>query len=185
MKKKWIFIDLLLTMAALGLVFRFVSVDAPRSNAKPPPRKCVSTNSPQSQPSKTADGEPLASCEDLDAIQAIYEKEIRPIFEAKCLMCHGNVDKMPLYSKIPPFSWLVQSDIEEAKEHHDMSFGFPFTGKKYDVPQDGLEDLIDDVQENSMPPPIYLVAHWKSRLTPEESKKILKWANDGLKALND
>jgi len=185
MKKKWIIVDLFTTLISLAIVFRFVSVDAPRSDAKAPPRNCLAANSPQSRPSAGANGEPVASCEDLDAIQAAYVKDIRPIFETKCLMCHGNVEKMPLYSKIPPFSWLIRSDIEEAKEHHDMSFDFPFTGKKYDVPQDGLEDLVDVVQENSMPPPIYLAAHWKSRLSREESQKILKWANDSLKALND
>ncbi len=185
MKVKWLILDLALTLIAVTLALRFVETEVPPSSAKAPARTCAPGAGTPGQAPVDVNGEPLASCAELDAINAAYQRDIRPIFAAKCLMCHGNVAKMPLYSKVPPSSWLVNHDIAEAKEHLDMSFDFPFTGKKMDVPQDGLEDLIDVVQENSMPPFIYKIMHWKSGLTKEERQKILGWANAGLKTLND
>ncbi len=185
MKKKLLLLDLISTAIAIVVILRFVDTDAPISRANPPTRNCVATKAPVGQAATNKDGEPIPSCAELDTINQAYLKEIRPIFEAKCLMCHGNVKKIPLYSKVWPVSWLVRSDVIEAKQHHDMSFDFPFQGKDIDVPQDGLEDLVDVINENSMPPIYYKVMHWKSGLTPEERQKILQWAKAGLKDMND
>ncbi len=177
-------LTLLLLLAAATLVLRFIEVEMPPSPPKKPPaKKCLAGEA--AQPGNDSAGEPLATCAELDAINQAYLRDIKPIFAAKCLMCHGVVTKMPLYAKVPPSSWLVRYDIKEAQEHLDMSFGFPFVGKPTDVPQDGLEEVIEVVQEAPMPPFIYKIMHWHSGLTPEESKKILDWANAGLKTLND
>lgn len=181
MKKGILFF--LLLLAAVTLVLRFIEVEVPAPAKTPPPKKCLAGEA--AQPGTDAQGEPLATCAELDAINQAYLRDIKPIFAAKCLMCHGVVAKMPLYAKVPPSSWLVRYDIKEAQEHLDMSFDFPFVGKPTDVPQDGLEEVIEVVQEASMPPFIYKIMHWHSGLTPEESKKILDWANAGLKILND
>lgn len=177
-------LTLLLLLAATTLVLRFIEVEMPPSPPKKPPaKKCLAGEA--AQPGTDAEGEPLATCAELDAINQAYLRDIKPIFAAKCLMCHGVVRRMPLYAKVPPSSWLVRYDIRHAQGHLDMSFDFPFVGKPTDVPQDGLEEVIEVVQENSMPPFIYKIMHWHSGLSAEESKKILDWANAGLKTLND
>ncbi|HKY64548.1 MAG TPA: heme-binding domain-containing protein [bacterium] len=106
-----------------------------------------------------------------------------PIFSAKCLMCHGVVPKFPLYAKVPPSSWLIRHDMEEAKEHMDMSFGFPFHGKEAKNPQEALSEVAEVVREDEMPPFIYKIMHWHSSLTDEEKKIILSWTNQGMGAL--
>jgi len=182
-KRLWIPFALLLL--AYTLATRFISYELPPPKLNPPPKHCIAKQTPHSLPSTSSDGEPLETCSDLDAINQVYVREIKPIFEAKCLMCHGVVSRMPLYARIPPASWLIRSDIREAKEHSDMSYDFPFVGKEVDVPQDGLEDLVDVLQQNSMPPLQYKLMHWKSGLSREERDSILKWAKASLKRLND
>lgn len=179
MIKKLFVIFVLVGVATIAL--RFIETDFTIPANSPPAKKCL----PGDAPGTDSGGEPLATCAELDAINQAYLKDIKPIFEAKCLMCHGVVSRMPLYAKVPPSSFLVKHDIEEAREHLDMSFDFPFVGKPTDVPQDGLEEVIEVVQEGSMPPFIYKIMHWHSGLNAEESKKILDWAKAGLKTLND
>lgn len=177
---KKIFVILLL-FGAVTAVLRFIETDFTVPPKNPPAKKCLSGPAPGTDDN----GEPLATCTELETINQAYLQDIKPIFAAKCLMCHGVVTRMPLYAKVPPSSFLVKHDIEEAREHLDMSFDFPFVGKPTDVPQDSLEEIIEVVQEGSMPPFIYKIMHWHSGLSVEESKKILDWANAGLKTLND
>ena len=183
MKGKILGIGMALVALTLALRFIPIEVDAPRK--VPPARICRAAGAAETLPATTSDGEPLADCAELDAINQAYLRDIKPIFAAKCLMCHGAVPKMPLYAKVPPSSWLVSHDIEEAQSHIDMTFDFPFDGHHVDVPQEALEEIIEVVDEASMPPFVYKIMHWHSGLTVEEAKKILAWANAGLKTLND
>jgi hypothetical protein len=92
-------------------------------------------------------------------------------------MCHGTVDKVPLYSIIPPASFLVKDDQEEAKENLDMTFDYPFKGSDDDPEEKVLHHLKRTIEKNEMPPLIYKVMHWKSGLTVDEKKVILEWVN--------
>ena len=181
---KKLILPLLLLAIIATLFLRFIEVDVAAPAKTPPPKNCLEAADPSGK-AVDPNGEPLATCAELEAINQAYQKDVKPIFAAKCLMCHGTVNKMPLYSKVPPISFLVNHDIEEAQEHADMTFDFPFSGKHIKAPQEGLEDLIEVVQENDMPPFIYKTMHWKSGLSPEESKIILEWARAGLKTLHD
>ena len=67
----------------------------------------------------------------LDAMkkcQDAYRAEIEPIFKAKCFDCHSSSTRHPWYYKVPGVRQLINSDVKEAKEHLDMSQGFPFQG---------------------------------------------------------
>lgn len=166
---------IVLFLLAVILVLRFVEVDAPQDMDPAPALVC---RNPGDAPNAN-----VPTCEALKAVGAAYEKNVLPIFAAKCLMCHGVVAKIPLYAELPPTSFLVEHDIEEAKEHVDMSFGFPFYGKDAKTPMEALTEVAEVVRENEMPPTIYKIMHWHSSLTTEEKKTILTWANEGMGAL--
>lgn len=169
MKKIWV---LVLLFAAVLLVLRFVEVDAPQDDRPAPALIC---RNPGEAPNAN-----VPTCEALKAVGAAYEKNVLPIFAAKCLMCHGVVAKYPLYAKVPPASHLIRHDIEEAKEHVDMSSGFPFHGKDAKTPMEALTEVVEVVDRNEMPPTIYKIMHWSSSLSSEEKKTILTWANEGM-----
>ena len=168
MKKLFI---LLVLIAGATLVLRFIEVQAPPDNRPAPALVCREAGA--------APDPNVASCDVLKQVSAAYEKDILPIFSSKCLMCHGVVAKYPLYAKVPPSSWIIRHDMEEAKEHMDMSFGFPFHGKDAKTPKEALSEIAEVVRENEMPPTIYKIMHWHSSLTPEEAKIILAWTNAG------
>ena len=45
----------------------------------------------------------------------------RELFFRACADCHSNETKWPLYSRIAPVSWLVYNDIQEGREHLNVS----------------------------------------------------------------
>jgi len=100
-----------------------------------------------------------------------YADQIKPIFQNKCLNCHGGQTVYPWYYKIPVAKQLIDSDVKEASEHIDMSRGFPFGG--HGNPKDDLEAVRDAVNENSMPPFRYWILHFNLRLTQEEKDKVV------------
>ncbi|MCB0327088.1 MAG: heme-binding domain-containing protein, partial [Bdellovibrionales bacterium] len=107
----------------------------------------------------------------------------KSIFKQKCFNCHGIVDALPWYAKIPGPKQLIHQDIREAKEHMDMSEGFPFQG--HGTPLDDLEAIERVLEENSMPPLRYKVMHWRSGVTSKEKAVIQEWIKKGRKILND
>ncbi|MBF0290247.1 MAG: heme-binding domain-containing protein [SAR324 cluster bacterium] len=110
------------------------------------------------------------------AIQKInntYQKSVRSIFADNCFNCHSNTVEYPWYYKLPLVKQLIDRDIEEAREHLDMSKGFPFDG--HGSPTDDLKILREAVQEESMPPMRYTLLHRDSILTKKEKQQILGW----------
>ncbi len=118
----------------------------------------------------------------LKGINSSYLKNIKPIFQSKCLDCHGNVESLPWYSNLPGAKQLIRDDISEAKEHMDMSNDFPFSG--HGTPQNDLEALERSINENSMPPLRYKVMHWDSGLESDEKSVIKAWIKKSIHLIN-
>lgn len=119
-----------------------------------------------------------------EEIQAEYRKSVEPVFQNKCAPCHSSDFEAPWYSKIPGIHQLVEHDRSEAKEHLEISKGFPFGG--HGEPGEDLEAIGDAVRKGSMPTRLYVWMHPSSVLTPVEKETILAWVNaseDKLSAL--
>jgi hypothetical protein len=78
---------------------------------------------------------------------------------------------------------MMNHDMEEAKEHLDMTKGFPFAG--HGTPKKDLEALKETVKEDSMPPWQYKLMHWDSVLTSGEKKIVNQWINESLNKLSN
>lgn len=120
--------------------------------------------------------------ETLESINLSYLKNVKPIFQKKCLSCHGIGNPPPWYSKIPGIKQLILNNIKEAKEHMDMTDDFPFSG--HGTPEDDLEELAEIVEENTMPPFMYKMMHWRASLNENDKKAINEWVEDSLKLIN-
>lgn len=120
--------------------------------------------------------------EQLSAINSTYLTTVKPIFKQKCLDCHGSGNKMPWYFSIPGPRQLMNRDIQEAKEHLDMSNDFPFMGHG-SSPKEDLEEIKKVIEEDSMPPWQYKMIHWNSSLTEGEKKSVLGWVVKSTKIL--
>lgn len=165
--------SVLFIFLALVLVTRFVSVPTAKDPIPPRTVTCYSGDSA----GYVFDDNDVPQCETLAIIAKSYDADIKPIFAAKCDVCHGRVAEMPLYAVIPPSQWIVNKHVRDAKKHLDTSYGFPFrvdgTNKK--IRGHDLGETAEVVRKGNMPPWYYWVMHWDSRLTEDEKVKILAW----------
>lgn len=106
-------------------------------------------------------------------INTDFQSSVQPIFDSKCVACHGKPNDLPWYSSLPIAKGIIQRDLEEAKEHLDMSAGFPFGGHGSDY--EDLEAIRDSVSSGDMPPFRYRLLHWNSALSREEKDAVFSW----------
>ena len=71
-----------------------------------------------------------------------------------------------MYSHVAPFSWLVQRDVDEAREHLNFS--------EWDRRQKRADDAADEVESGAMPPLPYRLAHGDARLDREETRALVR-----------
>lgn len=90
----------------------------------------------------------------------------KELFNNACANCHSNETKYPWYSKIAPISWLVQSDIDEARE-------------KFNVSQCGAQKenngkkAANEIREGEMPLWFYLPTHPEAKLTDSQNQELI------------
>ncbi|WP_321367747.1 heme-binding domain-containing protein [uncultured Desulfuromusa sp.] len=93
------------------------------------------------------------------------QPETREFFVRACADCHSNETHWPWYSNFAPASWLVTMDINEGREHFNVS--------EWD-PQNNMGGWIaKQVELGEMPPLKYLLPHPEARLTDEEKAKFI------------
>ncbi len=95
----------------------------------------------------------------------------KKLFANACADCHSFETKWPLYSKIAPLSWLVYNDVQEGRDHFNVSaWGVQKRNK-------GAE-AAKSVEEGDMPMFIYPWMHKKARLNSQQRADLIA----GLKA---
>lgn len=93
----------------------------------------------------------------------------RTLFFEACGDCHSNETAWPWYSRVAPASWLVYRDVEEGREHLNVSEW----GRPHNEGDEAAEMLLED----EMPPWFYLPAHPEARLSEAEKG----WLVEGLR----
>jgi len=89
----------------------------------------------------------------------------RELFFRACADCHSNETKWPLYSRIAPVSWLVYNDVQEGREHLNVS--------EWNRPQKDAHEAAEELQKGAMPLPIYLPLHPEARLSAAEKAELV------------
>jgi hypothetical protein len=77
-----------------------------------------------------------------------------------CFDCHSNETTWPWYANVAPFSWVVQRDVEAAREIVNFS--------EWHRPQDLASYSGLSVRSHGMPPTKYRLAHPEADLTDAE-----------------
>lgn len=90
----------------------------------------------------------------------------RELFLRTCGDCHSNQTRWPWYSYVAPASWLVTSDVTEARKHLNVS--------EWHREQEDADEAAEEFREGEMPLPIYLPLHPEARLDPDERKELLR-----------
>lgn len=95
--------------------------------------------------------------------------QTKETFYNACTDCHSNETKWPWYSNVAPVSWLVQSDVEEGREHFNISDPNKLRH---------ADDAAEMVEKGAMPLGIYVPLHPEAKLSEEQTAKFI----NGLKA---
>ncbi len=94
--------------------------------------------------------------------------ETRALAERACFACHSNETVWPWYSNVAPVSWLVQHDTDEGRQH--LNFSEWNQGGKGREPF----EMVETIDNGSMPMPIFLVTHPEARLTAAEKEALMQ-----------
>lgn len=87
--------------------------------------------------------------------------QTRETFTRVCGNCHSNETVWPAYSNIAPISWLIQSDVDEGREHLNISM--------WGAQEKNLgHEAAKEVKDGEMPPWFYLIGHPEARLSDPE-----------------
>lgn len=89
----------------------------------------------------------------------------RELFFRACKDCHSNETVWPWYAGVAPISWLVQFDVNEGREHFNVS--------EWGRPKNHGDEAARMVRDGEMPPWFYRPAHPEARLTEIERDELL------------
>lgn len=90
----------------------------------------------------------------------------KELFARACADCHSNETQYPWYSNIAPVSWLIAHDIDEGREHFNVSmWGIQ---KKNEG-----EEAAKEVKEGEMPMWFYTVPHPEAKLNDNEKQELI------------
>lgn len=90
----------------------------------------------------------------------------KELFDNACANCHSHQTTYPWYTHIAPVSWLIQRDVDEGREHFNVS---AWGVQKKNEGEDGAKE----VREGEMPPWFYLPTHPEARLTDTQKQELI------------
>lgn len=101
--------------------------------------------------------------------------EIISVFKKSCYDCHSNETGWPWYSSIAPVSWLVASDVENARAHLNFSEWGNLSRK--DIVK-MKEEIWEEIEKEKMPLWKYKILHPEAKLTQKDKSLIRGWAGE-------
>ena len=99
--------------------------------------------------------------------------EVMELLRRACYDCHSNDTVWPWYSYIAPASWLIEHDVEEAREHLNFSEWRSWEPGKQDHKR---EECWEEVEEGEMPLWFYTPLHWDASLSEGDLAVLKAWA---------
>lgn len=100
---------------------------------------------------------------------------VQALLKRACYDCHSNNTRYPWYAEVQPVRWWLERHIHKAKEDLNFSEFGSYAPKRATR---RLEALADEVADKRMPLPSYTWMHPEARLTPDEIKLLVDWAEE-------
>ncbi|MEZ4802500.1 MAG: heme-binding domain-containing protein [Gelidibacter sp.] len=115
---------------------------------------------------------------ELTSLENFYQdtnppEEVKIILKESCNDCHSDVTRYPWYNKITPVNYWLADHVNHGKGHFNISKWEDYSTKKKDHK---LEELIEMVEEKSMPLESYTWIHKDAILSDEQIKSVVDWA---------
>lgn len=100
------------------------------------------------------------------------------VLKNACYDCHSNYTNYPWYSKVQPLGWYLEGHIQDGKQKLNFS---TFDRRSKEQQKELLEAIRQVVQANKMPLKSYRLLHSEGRLSKEERKHLVDWAESELR----
>ena len=108
-------------------------------------------------------------------IQADFDDNpaVKRVLMKSCYDCHSNESVWPWYSYVAPVSWLVASDVTEAREKLNFSDWGQMSPENQ---AHASREVWKEIEKGEMPLGMYLLMH--SEAVPTEADKVViqNWA---------
>ena len=105
---------------------------------------------------------------------ALVSPEVAAILDRSCNDCHSNQTRWPWYSQIAPVSWKVAGDVNEGRDHMNLSDWAQYSQSEQ---QSLMKHICREVKDGSMPLRSYLWMHGGAKLSTEDVKTLCDWAS--------
>jgi Haem-binding domain len=97
---------------------------------------------------------------------------VKAVLRRACYDCHSHETVWPWYSRVAPLSWLLASDVREARAELNFST-WDRSSTQEQVKK--LQESWKEVSEREMPPWYYLLVHREARLSAEDRRLLERW----------
>jgi hypothetical protein len=100
------------------------------------------------------------------------DAHVSSILERSCQNCHSLNTQWPVYSRIFPFSWIIEHDVQEARTHMNLS-----RWQIYDDSEKSLllSEIGSVARSHIMPPRRYTMIHPEAKLSEGEANEVYQW----------
>lgn len=117
---------------------------------------------------------------DLASIQPFLQETKPPenvqlILKEACFDCHSNVTRYPWYNNITPINFWLKDHIDHGKKHFNVS---NWEGNSIKRKDHKFDELIEMVEDKSMPLKSYTWTHTQAKLTEAQIKSVIDWAKN-------
>ncbi len=99
--------------------------------------------------------------------------DVAPLLRRACYDCHSNYTHYPWYAAVQPVGWFLAWHVNDGKRHLDFSEFAAYSAKRA---KSKIGEVADEVDQKNMPLRSYRWMHPEARLTPEETRRIVDWA---------
>jgi len=101
--------------------------------------------------------------------------QVGQILQTACYNCHSNETEWPWYGYVAPVSWLVNHDVNEAREHFNLSTWDHYSAQER---RDLIREMWEEVEEGVMPLWYYQILHPEARLSEQQMETLQRWAEN-------
>jgi hypothetical protein len=116
-------------------------------------------------PQPQAQGKPLFQGAQIDSLTLA-------VFQRSCQNCHSERTQWPWYSRVPPVSWMIAKDVNDARRQVNFSYWDSYSeGQQADL----LARIGAVVRIGRMPLARYTLLHREAVLTSQEREQVYEW----------
>lgn len=115
---------------------------------------------------------------DLASIEAFLNEtnppeDVKLILKETCYDCHSDVTRYPWYNNITPVNYWLADHIKHGKKHFNVS---NWDGNSVKRKDHKFEELIEMVEDKSMPLNSYTWTHSEAKLSDKQIVAVIDWA---------